>query len=187
MDTVDPNYQRLGKYMTQKGIIIESIADNSPAEKMGLEAGDVCLQINGHGVQDFLDFQFYQDDVKVNIMLIQKADGTLWEAEFELDEGEILGVAWEPIRPRTCSSKCIFCFIDQLPPGVRPSLRIKDEDYRHSFLYGNFITLGNFSDKDLNRVLERIDFSKSSAPWWKGALPFILKWFCVQGSTTERS
>jgi putative radical SAM enzyme (TIGR03279 family) len=87
--------------------------------------------------------------------VIRKPSGELWEAEFELDEDESLGVEWESIRPRTCCNKCVFCFVDQLPPGVRPSLLIKDEDYRHSFLYGNFITLGNFTERDLARVVEQ--------------------------------
>ncbi len=138
-----------------KGIRIEAVEPGSPADEMGLVAGDVCLQLNGHDVEDFLDCQYYLDDATANSMLIRRTDGDVWDVEFELDEGESLGIQWPSIRPRICRNKCIFCFVDQLPRHVRPSLRIKDEDYRHSFLHGNFITLGNLTDHDLDRILEQ--------------------------------
>lgn len=141
--------------MRKKGILVEAIDPGSPADRMGLAAGDRCLTLNDHPVEDFLDFQFYLEAGAGNGMRIQKPDEALWDAEFELDEDESLGIRWAPIRPRVCRNKCLFCFVDQLPPGVRPSLRIKDEDYRHSFLHGNFITLGNLSDQDVARILEQ--------------------------------
>jgi putative radical SAM enzyme (TIGR03279 family) len=138
-----------------RGIRMNAVDPGSPADQMGLAAGDRCLELNGRPVSDFLDFQFHLREGETNTMLVRKFDGDLWEAEFELDEGEGLGIEWAPIRPRICRNKCIFCFVDQLPVSVRPSLRIKDEDYRHSFLHGNFITLGNLTPADLDRILEQ--------------------------------
>ena len=136
-----------------QGIRIETVDPGSPAEAMDLAPGDRCTALNGHPVEDFLDFQFYLREEDVNLMRVEKPDGELWEAEFELDEGESLGVAWEAIRPRSCRNRCVFCFVDQLPPRVRKTLRFKDEDFRHSFLHGNFIALGNLSGRDLDRIV----------------------------------
>ena len=140
---------------TNRGILMTAVDEDSPAAQMGLAAGDRCLALNGHAIADFLDFQFRLREDGPNLMLVRKPDGDLWEAEFELDEGEGLGVTWAPIRPRTCRNRCVFCFVDQLPLSVRPSLRVKDEDYRHSFLHGNFITLGNMTPADIDRILEQ--------------------------------
>lgn len=141
--------------MKKQGIRIESVAPDSPAAAMSLVPGDRGLTLNGHPLRDSLDVSFYLDPTGPNHLAVRKESEELWDVEFELDEDEPLGVEWEPIRPRICCNKCMFCFVDQLPPGVRPSLLIKDEDFRHSFLYGNFITLGNFTEKDLQRVVEQ--------------------------------
>jgi len=141
--------------MKGPGVRIETVTPDSPADHMGLAPGDRGLSLNGRTLRDFLDVSFYLDETGPNHLAVRKASGEWWDVEFELDEGEPLGVEWEAIRPRTCCNKCIFCFVDQLPPGVRPSLLIKDEDFRHSFLYGNFITLGNFTGQDLQRVVEQ--------------------------------
>ena len=94
---------------TKRGILMTAVDEGSPAAQMGLAAGDRCLALNGHAIADFLDFQFRLREGGPNLMLVRKGDGDLWEAEFELDEGEGLGVAWAPIRPRTCRNRCIFC------------------------------------------------------------------------------
>lgn len=136
-------------------IAIASVEAGSPADEMGLSRGDVCYNLNGHPLTDFLDFQFYTDPDGPNTLLVKKKSGDLWEVEFELGEGEDLGIRWGAIRPRTCRNRCVFCFVDQMPRGVRPTLRVKDEDYRHSFLHGNFITLSNVDDGDIARILEQ--------------------------------
>ncbi|HOT00229.1 MAG TPA: DUF512 domain-containing protein [Acidobacteriota bacterium] len=139
--------------LRKTGIRMEEVAPGSPAWQMGLRAGDRCLAIDGRVPLDYLDIQYHLADGGPHVMDVAKADGQRWEAEFELDEDETLGIGWEGIRPRTCRNRCVFCFVDQLPRGVRPSLRIKDEDYRHSFLHGNFITLSNLTPADLDRIL----------------------------------
>lgn len=139
----------------RKGVLVMDVDPDSPAGGVGICAGDRVLAVNGRPVEDFLDFQFRWEPLEPNVLLILRPTGEEWEAEFELDEDEPLGVEWEPIHPRVCRNHCVFCFIDQLPRGVRPTLRIKDEDYRHSFLFGNFITLGNLTRADLKRILEQ--------------------------------
>ncbi len=136
-----------------QGVHVDAVEPESPAEFMGIEPGDICLKVNGQEVEDFLDVNFHFQDGEENVLLFAKRDGALWEAEVELDEGEELGIAWADIPPRLCRNRCQFCFVDQLPRGVRPTLRIKDEDYRHSFLYGNFITLSNLTDHDVRRIV----------------------------------
>ena len=110
------------------GIRMEEVAPGSPAWQMGLRAGDRCLAVDGRVPMDYLDVQYHLADSGPHVMDVEKADGERWEAEFELDADEALGIGWEDIRPRTCRNRCVFCFVDQLPRGVRPSLRIKDEE-----------------------------------------------------------
>lgn len=136
-----------------RGVRIEEVEPGSPADCLGLKAEDRCLEVNGHPVEDFLDLRYRFNEDALNVLLIEKAGGELWEAEIELDDGEGTGIRWEDVALRHCNCKCIFCFIDQLPAGVRHSLRIKDEDFRHSFLYGNFITLGNLTEAGLSRII----------------------------------
>lgn len=135
--------------------VIKEIKKGSLAEKAGLKKGDEILQINGRSVKDIIDYMFLVTDEKLNIR-VKASDGKERELVVEKEFDEDLGVEFENplidgIRP--CRNKCIFCFVDQMPKGLRPSLYIKDDDYRLSVLEGTFITLTNLKDEDLERIV----------------------------------
>jgi putative radical SAM enzyme (TIGR03279 family) len=136
--------------------IITDVITGSIAEEMGLEAGDSLISVNGKEIEDIIDYQFYsQDDLLV--LEIKKTDGELWSLEIEKDWNEELGLAFGDVifdRMRVCRNRCLFCFVDQLPPGMRKTLYIKDDDYRYSFLYGNYITLTNLREKDWRKIID---------------------------------
>ncbi len=135
---------------------IKEIGPGSIAEEMDIRPGDKLLSINSHPITDILDYQFYsQDDYLV--VEIEKENREIWSLEIEKDYDEELGFHFmEPVfdRMKSCQNRCVFCFVDQLPPNMRKSLYIKDDDYRHSFLYGNFITLTNISEADWQKIIE---------------------------------
>lgn len=134
-----------------KEVIIDSIA-----EEMDIEAGDSLISINGREIEDIIDYQFHSQDDFI-VMEIKKADGELWSLEIEKDWDEDLGLVFDNVifdRMRVCQNRCLFCFVDQLPPGMRKTLYIKDDDYRYSFLYGNFITLTNLKEKDWRKIVD---------------------------------
>ncbi len=138
-----------------KGDLIKEVLEGSIAEEMEIEPGDVLLSVNGQKIRDVFDYRFYVKDEFLEI-LIRKADGEEWELEIEKDEDEDLGLVFENdlmSTYRSCSNKCIFCFIDQMPPGMRETLYFKDDDSRLSFLQGNYITLTNMSDEDVDRII----------------------------------
>lgn len=134
---------------------IKNVTTDSIADEMGIEAGDILISINGQEICDIIDYQFYaQDDVIV--LEVNKANGELWSLEIEKDWDEDLGLVFDDVifdRMRICKNRCLFCFVDQLPPGMRKTLYIKDDDYRYSFLYGNFITLTNLQEKDWQKII----------------------------------
>ncbi len=135
-------------------VVIE-IEENSIADEIGIEAGDILISIDGKEINDILDYQFMirEDSLVVNI---QKADGKIWSIDIEKDDDEDLGLIFEDIifdKMKVCKNRCIFCFIDQLPGKMRKTLYQKDDDYRHSFLFGNFITLTNLSKYDWDKIL----------------------------------
>ncbi|NLZ49124.1 MAG: DUF512 domain-containing protein [Clostridiales bacterium] len=135
---------------------ISAIQPGSIAEELELEVGDVILTINGNEVKDIIDYRFLMADEYVELE-VQKADGEVWVYEVEKDYDEKLGVEFENSmmdQAKSCSNKCIFCFIDQLPPGMRESLYFKDDDSRLSFLQGNFVTLTNMKDSDIDRIIK---------------------------------
>lgn len=134
--------------------IIDVIKD-SPAWKAGVRAGDWLLEINGHPIADVLDYRFYVTEKKVVLKLHRDAD--ILEISIEKGEYDDPGLEFESYlmdEKRSCRNKCVFCFIDQLPKGMRDTLYFKDDDSRLSFLQGNYVTLTNMTNEDLDRIIE---------------------------------
>ena len=141
--------------MKQQGHLIQTIEPGSIAEEMGIEPGDYLISINGTEIEDVFDYRFMVDDEYIE-MTIQKPDGELWDLEIEKDYEEEIGIEFENGLMddyRSCHNKCIFCFIDQMPKGMRETLYFKDDDSRLSFLQGNYVTLTNMSDHDVDRII----------------------------------
>jgi len=140
--------------------IVGSVRPGSIAEEMEIEKGDELLSVNGSEIEDIFDYQYLTEDIHITV-LIKKAGGEEWELEIDKDEDEDLGIEFENglmDNYRSCSNKCIFCFIDQMPPGMRETLYFKDDDSRLSFLQGNYVTLTNMSDHDIERIIKyRLD------------------------------
>jgi len=136
--------------------IIEDIVLGSIAEELNIESGDVLLSINGSKVKDVIDYKYLVSDDFL-LVEIQKPDGEIWELEIDKDFNEDLGIIFtNPLidMAKSCKNKCMFCFIDQLPPNMRDTLYFKDDDSRLSFLQGNFITLTNMSDDEIDRIIK---------------------------------
>jgi len=139
-----------------KGHLIKKVEKGSIAEEMEISAGDRLLEINGEVVEDIFDYQYMVQEEELTL-LIQKPNGEEWELDIEKYFDEDLGIEFDNglmDEYRSCSNKCIFCFIDQMPPGMRETLYFKDDDSRLSFLQGNYVTLTNMSDKDIDRILK---------------------------------
>ena len=139
----------------KQGHLIRKVQPGSIAEEMEIEAKDRLLAINGETVEDIFDYQYLMQDEYVEV-LIQKASGEEWLLQIEKDEEADLGVEFENglmDEYRSCTNKCIFCFIDQMPKGMRSTLYFKDDDSRLSFLQGNYVTLTNMSDRDVERII----------------------------------
>lgn len=135
--------------------IIASVESGSIAEELGLEPGDAIEEINGNEIEDIFDYQYYVEDEYLDVLILTK-DGEECVLEIEKDEDEDLGITFESSlmdEYHSCCNKCMFCFIDQMPPGMRDTLYFKDDDSRLSFLQGNYITLTNMSDKDVERIV----------------------------------
>src|SRR3954447_4223776 len=132
-----------------------SVAPGSPADAAGVQAGDELLAVNGEDLRDVIRYQLQADEPVVELTLRRKGDGP-GQLVLEKPAGASLGLELESAvfdRVRTCDNHCPFCFIYQLPKGMRRSLYMKDDDYRLSFLYGNFTTLTRFTEADLERVV----------------------------------
>ncbi len=136
--------------MAEEGLLVENIVAGSVAAELEIEAGDRLLMINGSIVRDIIDYNFHTSDEEL-LFLIKKVDGDLWEIEFDRpDEG--IGISFSAPAPASCGNQCIFCFVHQLPRGLRKPLYVKDEDFRLSFLYGNYVTLSNILPDELERI-----------------------------------
>lgn len=136
--------------------VVKAVLPDSIAEEMGIEPGDKLLSINDTVIEDVFDYHYYVNDENI-IVLIQKPDGEEWELEIEKEYEEDLGIVFEQglmDEYRSCRNNCIFCFIDQMPKGMRDTLYFKDDDSRLSFLQGNYITLTNMSDHDIDRIVK---------------------------------
>ena len=135
--------------------IIKKVLPGSIAEELGMEPGDKLLQISDTDVEDIFDYQFLVQDEYIEV-LIEKPDGEQWLLEIDKEFDEDLGIEFENglmDNYRSCHNKCIFCFIDQMPKGMRKTLYFKDDDSRLSFLQGNYVTLTNMSDHDIDRII----------------------------------
>lgn len=136
--------------------IVDRIQPGSIAEEMEIEAGDALLEINGNKIEDIFDYQYYIQDEYIEV-LIQKPSGEEWLLEIDKEYDEDLGIAFDNGLMddyRSCHNKCIFCFIDQMPSGMRDTLYFKDDDSRLSFLQGNYVTLTNMSEHDIERIIK---------------------------------
>lgn len=137
-------------------VIIGSVAEGSKAEKAGIKAGDTLISINKNDIMDVLDYRFYQNNTKIKIEFINEK-GKIKKAVIRKNEYEELGLQFETYlmdKQHSCLNKCVFCFIDQLPKGLRDSLYFKDDDSRLSFLFGNYITLTNITEHEIDRIIK---------------------------------
>ena len=144
-----------GVFMSAKKHIISKVEAGSIAEQLELEPGDCLLAINGQKIEDVFDYQYLVNDEYL-LVLVQKSNGEEWELEIEKDYDADLGVEFENglmDEYKSCCNKCMFCFIDQMPKGMRETLYFKDDDSRLSFLQGNYVTLTNMKDKDIDRII----------------------------------
>jgi putative radical SAM enzyme (TIGR03279 family) len=136
-----------------KGLLIESVVAGSIADELEVAAGDRLLSINGHALRDVIDYSFHAASNDELLLEIEKPDGELWEMEVERSDGEGLGLTFPAPDPARCANNCLFCFVHQLPKGLRKPLYVKDEDYRLSFLNGNYVTLANLKPAALSRII----------------------------------
>ena len=134
---------------------INSVMHGSPSDKCGVKKDDILVKINGHGIKDVLDYMYYAADTEVSLELL-RGNETI-NLDISKDEYDDLGLEFETFlmdSKQSCSNKCVFCFIDQMPPGMRETLYFKDDDARLSFLQGNYVTLTNLHQEDIDRIIE---------------------------------
>lgn len=135
---------------------IESVDQHSPARRAGVRPGETLTHVNGRPIADVLDYKFYTYDPRLELTL-QDAAGKVRRVRIRKEAGEDLGLNFQTYlmdRARSCANRCIFCFVDQMPPGMRETLYFKDDDARLSFLLGNYITLTNLSDREIRRIID---------------------------------
>lgn len=133
---------------------VQAVVPFSIAVELGIKPGDTLVAINGTAVRDLVDY-CVADTASDLLLEIKRADGETWEFEIEKDPDESVGLVLPHPEPMHCGNQCIFCFVHQLPPGMRPTLYVKDEDYRFSYLYGAYVTLSNIAEEDVCRILEQ--------------------------------
>jgi putative radical SAM enzyme (TIGR03279 family) len=139
----------------RRGITITDVAPESIGAELDLTPGDRVMRVNGRSVRDYLDFRYQTAGETEIIVDIRKASGEEWELNIERDEAEDLGLSFEQIVPRQCANECLFCFCKGNPETARPSLFVRDEDVRLSFLYGNYTTLTSITEDEMRRVIEQ--------------------------------
>ena len=139
----------------RRGVEITSVAPDSLAAELELEAGDRVVRVNGRTVRDYLDFRFQTGGETELTLDVLKRTGEEWEVLIERGEGEDFGMGFENIVPRQCANECLFCFCKGNPPDARPALFFRDEDVRLSFLYGNYTTLTSITEAEMRRVVEQ--------------------------------
>lgn len=137
-------------------VIVKSVIKGSPAYKIGMREGDTLVNLSGNEIMDVLDYRFYQNNDKMTVEYIN-SKGKIISKKLKKKEYEELGLEFETYlidKKHSCRNKCIFCFIDQLPKGLRDSLYFKDDDSRLSFLFGNYITLTNITEHEVDRIIK---------------------------------
>ena len=134
-------------------VVIKVIEPDSLGERSGFRVGDRLLRINGEEVRDLIDFQVMSAEESLEIELERGEE--LYEATIEREPGEAFGLGFEDIRLRSCNNKCVFCFIHQMPKGMRRSLYFEDDDFRLSFLHGSYVTLTNVRESDIDRIIDQ--------------------------------
>lgn len=135
------------------GIEIESVLPGGPADKAGLKPGDVLLSVNSHPLRDAIDFMFFRS---VSRLVVEfSRGGEKNRIQIKTEDGSDPGITVKPFKVKTCRNNCVFCFVKQLPKGLRKPLYVKDEDYRLSFLYGNYMTLSNIDSCDRKRIVDQ--------------------------------
>ena len=135
---------------------IASVDPHSPAQRAGVRAGEVLTHVGDHPIVDVLDYKFHTYDSRL-VLKLQDGEGRTRTVRIRKEEGEDLGLNFETYlmdSARSCANKCIFCFVDQMPPGMRKTLYFKDDDARLSFLLGNYITLTNLSQREIQRIID---------------------------------
>ncbi len=141
--------------LRRPGVLITEVSPMSLAEELELEPNDRIVRVNGRIVRDYLDFRFQTAGETDLTLVVKKSNGESWEVEIERDEGEDFGLMFEQIVPRQCANECLFCFCKGNPEDARPSLFVRDEDIRLSFLYGNYTTLSSITDDEMKRIVEQ--------------------------------
>lgn len=137
------------------GVCITAVEEGGIAHELGIAVGDVLLSINNETIQDIFDYRFQMAEEEIQVV-IRKPDGTQWTLDIEKEESDDLGLSFEqPLMDaeKRCTNDCVFCFIDQLPPNMRETLYFKDDDARLSFLYGNYITMTNLKEAEIDRII----------------------------------
>ena len=137
-------------------VVVKNVVKNSPIYKTGIKSGDTLISLNGNEIMDVLDYRFYQNDAKMTICFLNAKGKTIIK-KIKKAENDELGLEFDTYlmdKQRSCKNKCIFCFIDQLPKGMRESLYFKDDDSRLSFLFGNYITLTNITEHEIERIIK---------------------------------
>ena len=141
--------------LRRPGVTITDVAEGSVAEELALKPNDRIVRVNGRAVRDYLDFRFQTAGETELSFQVKKTNGETHEIEFDREEGEDLGLMFEQIVPRQCANECIFCFCKGNPVDARPSLFVRDEDIRLSFLYGNYTTLTSITEDEMCRIVEQ--------------------------------
>jgi putative radical SAM enzyme (TIGR03279 family) len=139
----------------RRGVEIAEVTPDSLGAELELEPGDRIIKVNGRVVRDYLDFRFQTSGETELVFEVRKKNGDDWDVELERGEGEDFGISFEQIVPRQCANECIFCFCNGNPADARPSLFIKDEDIRLSFLYGNYTTMTSITEDEMRRIVEQ--------------------------------
>ena len=141
--------------LRRPGVLISEVSPESLAEELELAAGDRVVRVNGRIVRDYLDFRFQTAGETELELTVKKTNGETWDLEIEREESEDFGLMFEQIVPRQCANECLFCFCKGNPEDARPSLFVRDEDIRLSFLYGNYTTLSSITEDEMNRIIEQ--------------------------------